>query len=72
MLLSSFDSMSTFVESTMNLAHEPAMDLDDLGMTRWHHPSRVEVLPALPRNPAGKVRKELLRRWLRGETTLPD
>ncbi|GAA3055100.1 hypothetical protein GCM10010464_19760 [Pseudonocardia yunnanensis] len=59
-------------------------DVDDVGSRRTpahrrgrdsppeHHPSRAEVLPALPGNPAGEVRKELLRRWLRGEATLPD
>jgi cyclohexanecarboxylate-CoA ligase len=40
--------------------------LDELGMTEWYQPSRVEAVPALPRNSMGKVRKELLRRWLQG------
>jgi cyclohexanecarboxylate-CoA ligase len=44
--------------------------LDERGMTQWYQPSRVEPLHALPRNETGKVRKELLRRWLRGETEL--
>jgi acyl-CoA synthetase (AMP-forming)/AMP-acid ligase II len=61
-----------FEDEWLRIREPFARYLDDLGMTRWRHPSRVEVLPALPRNPAGKVRKELLRRWLRGETTLPD
>jgi cyclohexanecarboxylate-CoA ligase len=41
-------------------------------MTGWYQPTRLEVVPALPRNATGKVRKELLRRWLRGETELPS
>ncbi|WP_433555240.1 hypothetical protein ACQPWY_21845 [Pseudonocardia xinjiangensis] len=40
-------------------------------MTSWYQPSRVEPLAALPRNETGKVLKELLRRWLRGEAELP-
>jgi cyclohexanecarboxylate-CoA ligase len=46
--------------------------LTGLGMTDWYQPTRLEVVPALPRNATGKVRKELLRRWLRGETELPS
>ena len=46
--------------------------LTGLGMTGWYQPTRLEVVPALPRNATGKVRKELLRRWLRGETELPS
>jgi cyclohexanecarboxylate-CoA ligase len=34
------------------------------GMTEWHQPSRVEILPNLPRNGTGKVRKDLLRKRL--------
>jgi cyclohexanecarboxylate-CoA ligase len=34
------------------------------GMTDWHQPSRVEILPNLPRNSTGKVRKDLLRKQL--------
>jgi cyclohexanecarboxylate-CoA ligase len=45
--------------------------LDEQAMTQWYQPSRVEPLPALPRNETGKVLKELLRRWLRGEAELP-
>ncbi|MFG1932159.1 AMP-binding protein [Mycobacterium sp. NPDC048908] len=46
--------------------------LDGLGMTDWYLPSRLECVDALPRNSTGKVRKELLRRWLRGEADLSD
>jgi cyclohexanecarboxylate-CoA ligase len=46
--------------------------LTDLGMTDWYQPRRLEIVPALPRNSAGKVRKELLQRWLRGEAALTD
>lgn len=55
----------------------PPPDVDDVrafltakGMTDWYQPSRVEVVERLPRNSAGKVLKDLLRRWLRGEATL--
>jgi cyclohexanecarboxylate-CoA ligase len=41
-----------------------------MGMTELYLPSRLEVLPDLPRHSLGKVRKELLRRWLRGEAEL--
>ncbi|MEV6368879.1 AMP-binding protein [Micromonospora musae] len=41
------------------------------GMTQWYQPTRLELVDALPRNSAGKVRKELLRRWLNGEAELP-
>ncbi|NMO54029.1 AMP-binding protein [Actinoplanes sp. TBRC 11911] len=34
------------------------------GMTDWYQPVRLEVVDKLPRNSAGKVRKDLLRRWL--------
>jgi cyclohexanecarboxylate-CoA ligase len=44
--------------------------LDAQGMTDWYQPSRLELVTALPRNATGKVRKELLRRWLRGEAEL--
>ena len=54
----------------------PPPTLDDLreylrsrGMTEWYHPTRLEMVAGLPRNGLGKVRKELLRSWLRGETT---
>jgi cyclohexanecarboxylate-CoA ligase len=36
------------------------------GMTDWYRPARLEVVAALPRNSAGKTRKDLLRRWLAG------
>ncbi|HEY0535562.1 MAG TPA: AMP-binding protein [Actinoplanes sp.] len=35
-----------------------------LGMTDWYQPARLELIGQLPRNHAGKVRKDLLRRWL--------
>jgi cyclohexanecarboxylate-CoA ligase len=38
------------------------------GMTDWYQPVRVEVVDKLPRNSAGKVRKDLLRRWLKDGT----
>jgi cyclohexanecarboxylate-CoA ligase len=41
--------------------------LTDEGMTEWYLPNRVEYVESLPRNANGKVRKELLRRWLTGE-----
>ena len=59
-------------------ATTPSVTLEDLrkflidhGMTDWYLPSRLEVVPILPRNDNGKVRKELLRRWLLGEAELP-
>jgi cyclohexanecarboxylate-CoA ligase len=44
--------------------------LTDQGMTEWYLPTRVEYVGRLPRNGNGKVRKELLRRWLVGEAPL--
>ncbi|MFD7065465.1 AMP-binding protein [Streptomyces sp. NPDC059906] len=44
--------------------------LTEQGMTEWYQPSRVEVVAALPRTYTGKVRKELLKRWLLGEADL--
>lgn len=38
--------------------------LTALGMTEWYLPSRLELMPALPRNESGKVRKDLLRKDL--------
>jgi cyclohexanecarboxylate-CoA ligase len=35
--------------------------LTGAGMTDWYQPSRLEVMDRLPRNSAGKVRKDLLR-----------
>ncbi|MEV6851392.1 AMP-binding protein [Actinoplanes sp. NPDC051411] len=35
--------------------------LTEAGMTEWYQPSRLEVTDRLPRNSAGKVRKDLLR-----------
>jgi cyclohexanecarboxylate-CoA ligase len=58
-------------------ATEPPVTLDELrkhlsdqGMTEWYLPTRVEYVDALPRNGNGKVRKELLRRWLVGTASL--
>jgi cyclohexanecarboxylate-CoA ligase len=53
---------------TMADLHE---HLNSLKMTEWYRPSRLELIGELPRNSNGKVQKELLRRWLRGETDLP-
>ncbi len=44
--------------------------LATLQMTEWYRPSRLEILPALPRNTLGKVEKDRLRRWLRDGTAL--
>jgi cyclohexanecarboxylate-CoA ligase len=38
--------------------------LTSAGMTQWYQPSRVEIIPALPRNGSGKVRKDALRKML--------
>jgi cyclohexanecarboxylate-CoA ligase len=46
--------------------------LKSLGMTEWYWPSRVENIPRLPRTSLGKVRKELLKRWLQGKAELTD
>jgi cyclohexanecarboxylate-CoA ligase len=46
--------------------------LTGVGMTNWYLPSRLECVEALPRNSTGKIRKELLRRWLQGQATLAD
>ena len=45
--------------------------LDAIDMTEWYQPTRLERVRALPRTSTGKVQKELLRRWLRGEAELP-
>lgn len=67
------------VQATLSPAASPPVTLDELrkylihqGMTGWYLPSRLEHVPALPRNNNGKVRKELLRRWLRGEADLRE
>jgi len=57
--------------STAPTLAELRQHLDTLKMTEWYQPRRVEVLQRLPRNSSGKVQKELLRRWLRGEVELP-
>jgi acyl-coenzyme A synthetase/AMP-(fatty) acid ligase len=41
-------------------------------MTEWYHPSRMEILPQLPRNTHGKVQKELLRGWVCGDVESPE
>jgi cyclohexanecarboxylate-CoA ligase len=46
--------------------------LSDQGMTQWYQPSHMANVETLPRNTNGKVRKELLRRWLRGEAALTE
>jgi cyclohexanecarboxylate-CoA ligase len=60
-------------------ADATAITLDELrshltgvGMTEWYLPSRLECVEALPRNAIGKIRKELLRRWLQGQANLTD
>ena len=59
-------------------ASAPPITLDELrlprqsGMTECHMPTRVEYVESLPRNGNGKVRKELLRRWLVGRASLLD
>jgi hypothetical protein len=57
----------------------PPIALDELrlhlagqGMTEWDLPTRLEYVESLPRNGKGKVRKELLRRWLVGRASLLD
>jgi cyclohexanecarboxylate-CoA ligase len=35
------------------------------GMTRWYQPSRLELMPELPRNETGKIRRNLLRTRVR-------
>jgi cyclohexanecarboxylate-CoA ligase len=52
--------------------HELRDYLLDQGMTDWHLPSRLAHVSSLPRNNMGKVRKELLRRWLNGDAELTD
>ncbi|MET7995399.1 hypothetical protein ABZU76_31360 [Amycolatopsis sp. NPDC005232] len=38
--------------------------LATLGMTEWYWPTRLELVPALPRTAMGKVRKDVLARSL--------
>jgi cyclohexanecarboxylate-CoA ligase len=45
--------------------------LSDEGMTDWYLSTRLEYFEALPRNDIGKLRKELLRRWLASEDAIP-
>lgn len=65
--------------AVMVAATTPPINLDELrrylthqGMTQWYLPTRLEYVPSLPRNGNGKVRKELLRRWLAGDASLCD
>jgi cyclohexanecarboxylate-CoA ligase len=46
--------------------------LSDEGMTDWYLPTRLEYVEALPRNHIGKVRKQLLRRWLASPDAIPE
>ncbi|WP_433291225.1 AMP-binding protein [Pseudonocardia sp. CA-142604] len=46
--------------------------LSDKGMTDWFLPTRLEYLQEPPRNGSGKVRKELLRRWLASGADIPE
>lgn len=39
--------------------------LTEAGMTEWYQPNRLEIVKRLPRNTAGKVRKDHLREMLR-------
>ncbi|OJF10989.1 AMP-binding protein [Couchioplanes caeruleus] len=39
------------------------------GMTDWYWPTRLEVVPELPRNALGKIRKDLVREWLLDSTS---
>ncbi|GGN32702.1 cyclohexanecarboxylate-CoA ligase [Actinoplanes campanulatus] len=41
------------------------------GMTGWYRPTRLEVAAALPRSHVGKIRKDVLRRWIAG-AEVPD
>jgi len=43
----------------------PRLARHELGMSEWCRPSRLELVPVLPRNETGKVRKNLLRERLR-------
>jgi cyclohexanecarboxylate-CoA ligase len=60
-------------------ATAPPITLDELrlhlagqDMTEWYLPTRLEYVESLPRNDDGKVRKDLLRRWLVGRASLLD
>jgi cyclohexanecarboxylate-CoA ligase len=60
-------------------ATTPPINLDELrryltglGMTEWCLPTRLEYVQSLPRTSNGKVRKELLRRWLVGHASVRD
>jgi non-ribosomal peptide synthetase component E (peptide arylation enzyme) len=52
--------------------HELRTYLVDQGMTDWHIPTQLTYVPSLSPHNNGKVSKELLRRWLRGEAELVD
>jgi non-ribosomal peptide synthetase component E (peptide arylation enzyme) len=60
-------------------ATAPPITLDELrlhlarhGMTERCLPTRLEYVESLPRDRKGKVRTELLRRWLMGRASLLD
>jgi cyclohexanecarboxylate-CoA ligase len=57
-------------------ATQPPVTLEELrahlldkDMTEWYLPARVEYVQELPRNPSGKIQKELLRQRLSGDAT---
>jgi non-ribosomal peptide synthetase component E (peptide arylation enzyme) len=60
-------------------ATAPPITLDELrlhlasqGIAVRNLPTRLEYVESLPRNRKGKVRTELLRRWLMGLASLLD
>jgi cyclohexanecarboxylate-CoA ligase len=73
------DEWEGFEHAAALQATAPPITLDELrlhlasqGMTAWDLPTRLEYVESLPRNGKGKVRKELLRRWLVGRASLLD
>ena len=46
--------------------------LEQRGMTAAYHPTRLELVDALPRDPLGKIRKYQLRAQFDGAATPPD
>lgn len=62
------DTMGERVAAVVALKPEQSLDLDGLGtylrekqVATYKHPERLEIVPALPRNPVGKVLKRDLR-----------
>jgi cyclohexanecarboxylate-CoA ligase len=60
-------------------ATTPPITLDELrlhlasqGTNEWYLPTRLEYVHTLPRDGNGKVRKELLRRWLTSRAAVTD